>query len=233
MKKSIFIFAALFAATFANAQITLERSLPVEDATAEFMYLPCSVINCLQKQYNHSRFQIPSELPCPFYFKTTAKNIQNITFINPNDFSVYKTLDLSSYNLSSIYDQICAISYNVFAVDKIALVIQERPTYDFLIIDEDGIILQRIHNYTQKASYLVIEKMNDQWKLIVPTTDENGKMATVDIYSFPGDGSVPQAAQAVSTPSSPKRSARKIARDGQVLVQTDNNTYTLTGTEVK
>ena len=52
---------------------------------------------------------------------------------------------------------------------------------------------------------------------------------TTSIYSLPGNGE----AQAVSTPSSPKRSARKIVREGQVLVQTDNNTYTLTGAEVK
>lgn len=242
MKKSIFIIAALLTTTFANAQITLERSLPVEDATAYIPpYLPCSFINYIQKvNKTYSELYVPSELPCPFYFKITANEndrIQNITFINPNDFSIYKTLDLSGYNLwRGFYESIFAISYNVFAVDKIALIIKEESTYDFLIIDEDGVVLQRLHNYVsngQKMGVLVIEKMNDQWKLIVPTKDNNGDRATVDIYSFPGDGSVPQAAQAVSTPSSPKRSARKIAREGQVLVQTDNNTYTLTGAEVK
>ena len=47
------------------------------------------------------------------------------------------------------------------------------------------------------------------------------------------DGSEPDFSQAISNTSSPKRSARKIAREGQVFVETENNTFDLRGQEVK
>ena len=52
----------------------------------------------------------------------------------------------------------------------------------------------------------------------------------LEIYSLPGNGEV---STEISAPSSPKRSARKIARGGHVLVETETSTYTLQGAEVK
>ena len=59
-----------------------------------------------------------------------------------------------------------------------------------------------------------------------PKLDEG---ALTNVYSLPGNGE----AQEVSTPSSPKRNARKVAREGRVLVETGSNTNTLQGQEVK
>jgi hypothetical protein len=93
-----------------------------------------------------------------------------------------------------------------------------------LVYNEDG---------TQIASLLgtnpCIVKIKGKYRLINRTQDKSGN--TTYIYSLPGNGEP----QAISAPSSPKRSssARKIARDGQVLVETDNTIYTLTGQEVK
>ena len=155
--------------------------------------------------------------------------------MNQNDYTIYKTIDLSSFDVDTyVSTSIYAISYDVFAIDKIAIIFADRSTNSTIIMDEDGNILKTLVGYVHDSDkHFIIDKIDNQWKLITPTYDANKAQSSVDIYSFPGDGSVPQAAQAVSTPSSPKRSARKIARDGQVLVQTDNNTYTLTGTEVK
>lgn len=65
-------------------------------------------------------------------------------------------------------------------------------------------------------------------QLIIKTYDDSGQNYTY-IYSLPGNG----MATGISTPSSPKRSARKIARDGQVLIETEANIYTMQGQEVK
>ena len=93
------------------------------------------------------------------------------------------------------------------------------------VMTEDGETLVTLANNLNCEHFVQIAKIGDSYKLIV----ENNNYANLDVYSLPGNGE----AQAVSSPSSPKRSARKIAREGQVLVQTDNNTYTLTGAEVK
>ena len=242
MKKSIFILAALFAATFANAQITLEHSFPVESWSGKDLpYYPCSYINSMQLLTNKGYVTGAQELPCPFYMNITYKDnhrIKDITFINPQDFSNYKTLDLAMYDLYFSDESLCAIAYNIFATDKIALIFQDGSmSYprDFVIIDEDGNELMRMDNYYESFRSFIVERINNQWKLIVPIgrSGSRGELSSVDIYSLPGDGSEPDFSQAISNTSSPKRSARKIAREGQVLVETENNTYDLKGQEVK
>ena len=79
----------------------------------------------------------------------------------------------------------------------------------------------------QTPSLVMVE---DRYYLITHgyTYTEGGDKYYTNVYSVPGNGE----AQAISNPS-PKRNARKIAREGQVLVETENNTYTLQGQEVK
>ena len=236
MKKFTFILVALFSATFATAQITLEHSFTIEpdnDLKGKGQpFHPCSYINSPAKYVVVGA----QELPCPYYMNITYKDyrIKDITFINPGDFNIYKTLDLSTYPETSLH----AIAYDVFAIDKIALIIQDNSNRDFIILDEDGNVLKKIDNYYDRDGgygILFIERMNDQWKLVVPTAsyEKRRTLSSVDIYSLPGDGSEPSPSQAISNTSSPKRSARKIAREGQVLVETENNTYDLRGQEVK
>ena len=69
-------------------------------------------------------------------------------------------------------------------------------------------------------------KFNGNYKLVARTS--YGSKGKTYIYSLPGNGET----QDISTPIS-KRSARKVAREGQVLVETENSTYTLQGQEVK
>lgn len=239
MKKSIFILAALFAATIANAQITLEHSFAIESGyTSECLpYLPCSYINSMQLFTNKGYVTGVQELPCSYYMNITFKDnkrIKDLIFINPEDFSTYKTLNLSSYDISFSYESLCAIAYDIFSVDKIALIFKEQSSGNLVIIDEDGIELMRINCYG-RFNRIMIDRINNQWKLIVPaaSSEDRYTLSSVDIYSLPGDGSEPDFSQATNTLSSPKRSARKITREGQVLVETENNTYDLKGQEVK
>lgn len=224
MKKSIFILTALLAATFANAQITLEETLTNKEV------MPLSTIN------NHMVSTINGygfdKLPCPFYYTCLLvkeaegeywNNEWQMQFLNPNDLSVYKSINI----LEGDMGHIVAIAYDVFAVDKIAYIVNNNGVK---IIDEDGNILLNLDDWEGEngvGKRIYVEKYGSEWKLF-EIYGNNTR-----IYTCPGDGSMPQVAQAVSTPSSPKCSVRKIARDGQVIVQTDDHTYTLTGAEVK
>ena len=217
MKKFTFILAALFAATFANAQITLEKTFSSQEVW------PASALN---REYEKGHVYGALKLPCPFYYTTMLvneaeggeywNNEYTLQFLNQSDFSVYKTINLKEGELGHIE----AISYNVFATNKIAFI--TTINNERVIKDEDGNILLTLEGHN-----IFIEKCGSGWKLI--DAYDNDYSQHTKIYSLPGNGE----ALAVSTPSSPKRSARKIARDGQVLVETDTNIYTLQGAEVK
>ena len=95
------------------------------------------------------------------------------------------------------------------------------------VVDEDGNALtNNIQKTTLEGGSSYLLKVNNSYILAVENNSEN----TYDIYSLPGNG---DSSTDIVSPSSPKHSARKIARDGQVLVETENNTYTLQGVEAK
>lgn len=98
------------------------------------------------------------------------------------------------------------------------------------VVDEDGTTLFTIP-YTGDTQYTTLSLVNIRgvYKLFVPTGDDTAAMPyAYDIYSLPGKGEP----ASVSNPT-PKRHAKKIAREGQVLVETDTNTFDLRGQEVK
>lgn len=223
MKKFTFIFVALFAATFANAQITLEH-------TSDMCH-PASNWNREDQQYH---IYGASELPCPFLVEyTKIKEADELhdaeysaAFIYPSDYSVYKSINNSLLD----HGKIVAISYDVFAVDKIAwLYSKYDPEHEFVYIiqDEDGNVLLDLGAGWDLSIW--INKYNSNWFLTV----EDYKNGVTKIYSLPGDGSEPQKATEVSSPSCAKRDVRKIIRNGQVLVEAENNYYTIEGQEVK
>jgi hypothetical protein len=112
-----------------------------------------------------------------------------------------------------------------FGDEKIGFIV--RLSDGYWICDEDENKIYSINQNLKKDIFITcseIIELESSTKLVL-----SEKSGPTYIFTLPGNGGL----QAVSTPSSPKRSARKIARDGQVLVQTDNNTYTLTGAEVK
>ena len=119
-------------------------------------------------------------------------------------------------------------SYVVFEKTSERTDIEYEPCayyFNIKIMTENGETLVTLANKVNCEHYVQIAKIGNDYKLIV----ENNNYANLDVYSLPGNG----VATVISTPSSPKRNARKIARDGQLLVETANNTYTLQGQEVK
>lgn len=227
MKKSIIILAALFAATFANAELTPEFSENYAESSYVLFY----------GGYGNEKYELPT---CPFVIRWTriggeGSGKTRWDFLNPsNNYSVYKTIDFND-------DQdILAITYDIFAVDKLAfLMINDiyddgcngDCTSNLKIIDEDGTIILDI---PYVDPYVFIRKYGTTWKMLVReknNLDYNGT-EYFKIYSFPGDGSMPNSSEAISNPS-PKHNAKKIVREGQVLVETENNTYDLRGQEVR
>ena len=220
MKKSIFILSALFVVTFADAQITLEGTIPgkfpvslyVEDYYFDCGKIPVTYGDTLVELYNEdgSIYKTVRFAPSTQNSMSNVKHAPTATKGGPDN---------------GLY----LFTRNIFTTDgKVAFV--KLANERLKVYDEDGTLVADL----QDASYTFgIFPINGHMKLIIQEsqwdTSTYTYIYTTYIYSLPGDGE----ATAVSTPSSPKRSARKIARDGQVLVQTDNNTYTLTGVEIK
>lgn len=202
MKKSIFILAALFAATFANAQITLERT--ITDGL------------CIVETYQNSPFAVYGDI-FALYGADEIKIVDSYSFDDITTLSNPYWFVAARGYFSNAYETIIVTDYNNHVV----------------LLSESGSVIQDLGTNPLNATNYYncspeIKRLSDNsCKLILNFSNSSAMVS--QIYSLPGNG----VATEISTPSSPKRSARKIARDGQVLVQTDDNTYTLTGAEVK
>ena len=220
MKKSIFMLVAMIAATFANAQITL--------------------LHTFENQINFGwgiaileggRYGDHGIVGNFIYEEDEDLGIINI--YNANDGSLYKTITKKagcSYTL---------LSRGIFTADnKWSFVTYERSNtigwedcsfedckyyYTIKIQTEDGETLATLSTNAFCEDLVTLVKVENAYKLLVKNNTK------YDFYSLPGNGE----AQDIGSPSSQKRSARKIARDGQVLVETENNTFNLRGQEVK
>jgi len=220
MKKFTFLFITFFATTIVHAQLTLEHT-STGDA-----FTPCAYYN---HYYTYTapkkNFMIFSELPCPFYMQYSKTSMNStIHFISPVTFSIYKSLDITSHVQDNY--EICVMAYNLFVRNKIAIVLFNSKSA--IIIDEDDNL---IHDFNMQDASLYLAKMDKQWQLVYTRFVAIDEEPNFEIYSLPGNGDINTL---VNTPSTPRTSsARKIARDGQVLVETETNTYSLQGAEVK
>lgn len=209
MRKSIFILAALFAATVVNAQITLEHTF---EGGSLFFYTDGSG----NSDYKSNRIQAP----CFYIWDETSSGVTPyscwLELYDPETLDLYKKIVFEKYTL------IHYITKNIFTTDnKVAFIANDK------IMNEDKEVVYDL-NLGLDPYYLSYDlvKFNGNYKLVLRTSyGSNGKTY---IYSLPGNGET----QDISTPIS-KRSARKVAREGQVLVETENNTYDLRGQEVK
>ena len=197
MKKSIFIIAALLAATFVNAQITLEHTF---EGT---LRVPHEIIDVNNRTLGDIyAYEDNGTLVC----------IDPLTY---NESARIAIPDMKYYDM---------MAKNIYSTDGLIGFITSDVSGHAYVYNQNGIMLADLG----VCFYICLIKISSGYKLVVYRENDESRRTT-SIYSLPGNGE----AQAVSTPSSPKRSARKIVREGQVLVQTDNNTYTLTGAEVK
>lgn len=235
MKRFTFILAALFAATFANAQITLEHTFESNNTFCR----PAASSEYEGSHHAAGDLQIVTDLPCSFFYEEErVSNGIHVNFFNVHDYTLYKSIDLTSYGTVGPYEDECLVcgiaasAYDIYAVNKLAGLIHIYAQ-GYKVIDEDKNTLLEIPTEKNNRSFYRIDiiKMGGNWYLIAYWNNESSYLT--EVYSLPGDGSEPQITNSVSTPSSPMRSARKIARDGQVLIETETNTYSLQGAEVK
>lgn len=209
MKKSIFVIAALFAATFANAQITLLHT---------FESWATISVNPYADMYGY-------DIGAPYFYDMTIAQDGIVKLYNIDDFSVYKAVQTPHVGSNfACY----LVSRNILTTDnKVCFAISNEGdgTNNIYIYNEDAQLIATVKGQT--PSLVMVE---DRYYLITHgyTYTEEGQKFYTNVYSVPGNGE----AQAIGNPS-PKRNARKIAREGQVLVETENNTYTLQGQEVK
>ena len=216
MKKTIFILAALLATTFANAQITLEKVLTDQ-------------VNFPQSNAGGSSHYdlVHGDIILSY---TTHNNGENQIYY----ITIYDAYTYEEYISNAPFDDWNLLRF----FSKGYLTNDNRVTY--LVAIEDG---ENSHIYVRNLNHENIADLGDvnghvyaqtiyKWsdgsaRLILYTNDATNNYYY--IYSLPGNG----MATGISTPSSPKRSARKIAKGGQVLIETEANTYTMQGQEVK
>ena len=199
MKKYIIVLTILLTATYANAQITLLHTFN------------SAVFGSGNRLYNLDGLYIQS----PYLFSVNVERVANITTIslyNPDDFSLYKTVNIQAIG-TPIH-----VSKNILTTDNQVCFILLDPNGGFYVYNEDAQSLA-----TLNGNYLEYYEVNNQYYLI--TSDGSSTW----IYSVPGTGE----ATDVETSSVPQRSARKMLKQDQVLIESNDKTYTIQGQEVR
>ena len=102
------------------------------------------------------------------------------------------------------------------------------------VVDEDGNVITTIP-YTGKVAdtqiLLSMIKIGDKYLLLIPTGENTSNLPySYDIYSLPGKG---EPAVLASPSSSKNSSNRKLIRDNQLFVETENNKYNAQGARVE
>lgn len=210
MRKSIFVLAALFAATVANAQIILLHTF---ESWATMSTNPYADVygNPLESPYLYE-MNIPDGV---------AK------LYNTEDFSLYKTIvtPVSGKNVCCYL-----VSRNILSTDnKVCFAISdESAESEIYIYNEDAQLIATIKG---KTPYLV--KTKGHYYLITHsfTYSEGVEKQTTYVYSVPGNGDSGEDIVAPSTPL--KSSARKYLKNDQVLIESNDKTYTVQGQEVR
>lgn len=228
MKKSIFIFAALFAATFANAQIvkvwsgdidvlgTGLQSIAISDQGDKFILIG------------------------PYF--ATWRDITDVLYyvdvIDAETLTIVKSFKLinEAWEDFGTTDDIYMLSKGIFSTDDkwacLALVETGDETTELQVRNEDGAVLASIPNFkpgSRDFATLKLVKVGNALQLHVAQINPNFSFIVDkwDIYSLPG------SAQDFVSVSMPCRAARKILHNDQVRIETSDHTYTLTGQEVK
>ena len=214
MKKSIFILAVLCATTFANAQITLEKTFNGE------LY-PFT--------YPHFDQLVYGDL----YFEWQDYTDDTYMIVLYDAYS-YDEITRFTRPISSFKWFIAARGYFSNTNEVITLLPQNGH---LVLISESGELFQDLGEFNIDAVITPqILTLSDGscrlWFSIRGDYDRETQTqypSVTYIYSLPGNGK----AQSVSTPSSPKRSARKYVHNDQVLIDSNERTYNIQGQELK
>ena len=208
MKKSIFILAALFVATFANAQIELIHTFESSDV----------FVTANNPDFNKSYIPQYGYIESPYFYEKVEKDDNCfVNLYNKDDFSLYKAIPISAEHSRK---NVCLTTRDILTTDgKVCFCMTNSD--GGVILDEDG---QQIA--TIKGRYPVLTRVNEKYILITVEYNQGGKTY---IYSVPGNG----VATDQSEVSVPRRNTRKYINNDQVLIDSNDRTYTVQGQEVK
>lgn len=221
MKKSIFILAAVFAVTFANAQITLEHTFDHEISAGWGIAI-----------LESGKFGDANRIIGNYLYEKDEEN-QKIYIYDANNCNLLKTFTTeegTSYFL---------ISRGIFTTDnKWSFVTFKQTTikgwdvgyeacnyyYEIKIQSEDGNVIATLSTQAFCEDMVTLLKVGNDYKLVV---EKNKKY---DYYSLPGNGEVADVSE-VYAPRQNK--ARKFLHNDLVLIDSDERTYNMQGQEVK
>lgn len=209
MKKSIFILAVLFLTTIANAQITLEHTFD------GWVKISQDIIVSLADEPFSGEF-------------ITDKNNGVITIYDANNMSVLKAITTNGevkFLSRGIFTTDSKFAYILMIRDENASDINSRLHY--YIYDENGAVLADLGTAAYQEGTSCIFKVGDTYKLLLHKCLSGSYQA--EVYSLPGNGEVTD----VNEVSAPRRNTRKYINNDQVLIDSNDRTYTVQGNEVK
>ena len=242
MRKSIFILAALLAATISNAQITYERTFDGHLALGSGVEI-----------IGHDLYQLQPIQYINYAMTAVGEYIWDFSEIDEKHWA-YNLLDANTLSLVKSFivgDETKAedtyflhlVSRGIFTTDgKWAGVIMNPDNNEIAIVTEDGNTIAKLPWEYDSSSYSTTNniepfllKTKTTYKLVVPrltkvTSGEYTSMEhSFDIYSVPGNV---ESSQDIIAPVAP-RNSRKVLKKDQVLIENADRTYTLQGQEIK
>lgn len=156
---------------------------------------------------------------------TKSVRADSMYFYNKEDFSLYKALQINYLSwISSVAKGIYTSDQNLTCfVANVSDGCADESCYGVFVYDENGVQIAKL-DIDDSVIKTEIVKVGNNYKLFVSCKEDR-----TYVYSIGGNND----AVSVNKTSVSSSSARKIAQDGQILVQTETKTYTLTGSEIK
>lgn len=248
MKKILLVIAVVISATVANAQIKKVWTGPIVGFGSGVQVVECNDVSLIGNYIWTHR-----ESGDTYYYDIMDASSLSIA----KTFTwIYGSQDNSWFNIDGVEIGPYFMSKGIFSADgkwACAVLIATETgvatggpdagaTYDIYtemqIRNEDGTVLATIPIYYISSTYTNTEfplpqliKTNDSYKLVAPVlNNEHEHTYEYDIYYLPGNDLTQDL---VATPLPRNMTARKIVQNGQVLVETENNTYNMNGHEVR
>ena len=217
MKKSIFILAALLAATFANAQITLEHTItvPLDEYHISFPNLD---------GHESPGFNLIGDI---MEFRSRTSGEMSIL-----DLHTYSTTVLPKIANGEIW----YIAKNYFTLDnRICFIVwtsneslSETDNHEHLYLyDQNGVLIQDLGS-GRWCNCGLFPLINGQYMFYLGRSHMNGT-TDIELYSLPGNGE----ATDVDEVSAPQRNTRKYLHNDQVLIDSNEQTYNMKGQVVR
>lgn len=209
MKKVYIVFLSLLLTTLANAQVMYERSFIYKSSVETIPYLSFPKIS---RDWN-SRYTMGD-------------------LIVSSEGEVYDAKDWSLLTTIPSFpekSELIITSKNFFTNDDKVVFLVKVGNSVLCLYDDKG---EKIQEIGTAGSVQLFQLNNGDWKMIVfiaELQDTDGKWYDkYDLYSLPGDGTVTK----IKAPTT-RQNTRKYLCDEQVLIESNEKTYTIQGQEVK